>query len=284
MLQFLKQTRITETPLSVEHVESLLNVLVLDGEIERVIRSSFRRYLPSLKLSTRFLRMVPLFGVLKLSRTMPSLNPSVIPKPNGNTDLARMAMAARKARARNGRTAIQNRTTPLPRHEKRRVESQNAKTQILTANQSESDKNLRLAMTTATKTMRKIGRSERNVLSQSRKNRKAGSNLRTSLPPPRPTLVPNQINPPGVGGLGVHPPSQDLSRKPRNPLDDRHPPHHSRNTTTRARGLVMYTERYDQNVRSRGGLRHRAPPVRVSSSATTKGPSTRRIVCILESG
>jgi len=37
VLQFLKQTRITETPLSVEHVESLLNVLVLDGEIERVI-------------------------------------------------------------------------------------------------------------------------------------------------------------------------------------------------------------------------------------------------------
>ena len=229
--------------------------------------------------------MVPLFGVPKLSRTMPSLNPSVIPKPNGNTDLARMVMAARKARARNGRTAIQNRTTPLPRHEKRRVESQNTKTQILTANQSASDKNPRLATTTATKTMRKIGRrSERNVLSQCRKNRKAESNLRTSPPPPRPTLVPNPINPPGVGGLGVHPQSQDRSRKPRNPLDDRHPLHHSRNTTTRARGLVMYTGRYDRNVRSRGGPRHRAPPVRVSSSATTKGPSTRRIVCILESG
>ncbi|KAF9781359.1 RNA polymerase Rpc34 subunit-domain-containing protein [Thelephora terrestris] len=36
VLQFLKQSRITETPLSVEHVESLLNVLVLDGEIERI--------------------------------------------------------------------------------------------------------------------------------------------------------------------------------------------------------------------------------------------------------
>ncbi|KAF9647078.1 hypothetical protein BDM02DRAFT_3146353 [Thelephora ganbajun] len=36
VLQFLKQTKITETPLSVEHVESLLNVLVLDGEIERI--------------------------------------------------------------------------------------------------------------------------------------------------------------------------------------------------------------------------------------------------------
>ncbi|KAF9653354.1 hypothetical protein BDM02DRAFT_3125777 [Thelephora ganbajun] len=36
VLQFLKQTKITETPLSVEHVESLLNVPVLDGEIERI--------------------------------------------------------------------------------------------------------------------------------------------------------------------------------------------------------------------------------------------------------
>lgn len=33
---FLKQSRITETDLSVEHIEMLLNVLVLDGEIEKV--------------------------------------------------------------------------------------------------------------------------------------------------------------------------------------------------------------------------------------------------------
>lgn len=32
----LKKARLTETELSVEHVEMLLNVLVLDGKIERV--------------------------------------------------------------------------------------------------------------------------------------------------------------------------------------------------------------------------------------------------------
>ncbi|KAI0363406.1 hypothetical protein BV20DRAFT_1058085 [Pilatotrama ljubarskyi] len=36
ILTFLSKSRITETQLSVEHVEMLLNVLVLDGEIERV--------------------------------------------------------------------------------------------------------------------------------------------------------------------------------------------------------------------------------------------------------
>ncbi|KAI0718540.1 RNA polymerase III subunit Rpc34 [Cerioporus squamosus] len=36
ILAFLIQSRITETQLTVEHVESLLNVLVVDGEVERV--------------------------------------------------------------------------------------------------------------------------------------------------------------------------------------------------------------------------------------------------------
>lgn len=36
ILVFLSKSRITETQLSVEHVEMLLNVLVLDGEIEKV--------------------------------------------------------------------------------------------------------------------------------------------------------------------------------------------------------------------------------------------------------
>ena len=39
ILVFLSKSRITETQLSVEHVEMLLNVLVLDGEIEKVSRS-----------------------------------------------------------------------------------------------------------------------------------------------------------------------------------------------------------------------------------------------------
>jgi hypothetical protein len=34
--QFLKQSRITETELSVDHIEMLLNVLVLDGDVEKV--------------------------------------------------------------------------------------------------------------------------------------------------------------------------------------------------------------------------------------------------------
>ena len=33
----LRQARLTETELSVEHVEMLLNVLVLDGEVEKVM-------------------------------------------------------------------------------------------------------------------------------------------------------------------------------------------------------------------------------------------------------
>jgi DNA-directed RNA polymerase III subunit RPC6 len=33
---FLNKSRITETQLSVEHVEMLLNVLILDGEVEKV--------------------------------------------------------------------------------------------------------------------------------------------------------------------------------------------------------------------------------------------------------
>jgi DNA-directed RNA polymerase III subunit RPC6 len=34
----LRQARLTETELSVEHVEMLLDVLVLDGEVEKVRR------------------------------------------------------------------------------------------------------------------------------------------------------------------------------------------------------------------------------------------------------
>ena len=36
VLNFLRKSRITETTLDVEHVEMLLGVLVLDGEVERV--------------------------------------------------------------------------------------------------------------------------------------------------------------------------------------------------------------------------------------------------------
>ena len=36
VLNFLRKSRITETMLDVEHVEMLLGVLVLDGEVERV--------------------------------------------------------------------------------------------------------------------------------------------------------------------------------------------------------------------------------------------------------
>ena len=285
VLQFLKQTRITETPLTVEHVESLLNVLVLDGEIERVIWP-FPNYDPHmLSLFIRFLRMAPLSGVPKRSRTMPSLNLSVIPRANENTDLGRTAMAVREARARNGRIAIRNWTTPLLHHEKRRAESQNAKTETPTTNQSERGKNPGPATATVTMRRRKTGRrNERRGPGQVRKNRKAENNLRTSLQPPRLTLVPNQMNPPGVGGLGAHLPSQGRSRKPRNPLNDRQPLHRSRNSISRAWGPLMYTGRYDQNVRSRAGPRHHALPVRVSSSVTTKDPSTRRTVSILGSG
>jgi hypothetical protein len=149
--------------------------------------------------------MVPLSGILRLSRTMQSLSPSVIPKPNESTDLVRAVMIVRKASARNGRIAIRNWMMPLPHHEKRRPASQNVKTAILTVNQNESDKNPRLATKTRRKTRQRSGRSGP---SQGLKNRKAGSNLRTSLPPLCPTLVPNPMDPPGLDGLGVLPQSQ----------------------------------------------------------------------------
>jgi len=37
ILSFLSKSKITETQLNEEHVEMLLNVLVLDGEVEKVI-------------------------------------------------------------------------------------------------------------------------------------------------------------------------------------------------------------------------------------------------------
>lgn len=36
----LRKARLTETDLTVEHVEMLLNVLILDGEIEKVCHNS----------------------------------------------------------------------------------------------------------------------------------------------------------------------------------------------------------------------------------------------------
>ena len=203
MLQFLKQSGITETPLSVEHVESLLNVLVLDGEIERVNRSSLHSGLPLLSLFTRFLRMVPHSGIQRPSRTTQNLSPSVIPKPSENTDLVMIVTVVRRERAQSGRIATRIQMTLLPRHGRGGAASRNAKTAILIANQSENDENPKLA-----KTRRKTGR--RNGRSgPGRRNRKAESNLKTSPLPLRPTLVPNPMNPPGVNGLEVLPPSQN---------------------------------------------------------------------------
>ena len=248
VLQFLKQVGITETPLSVEHVESLLNVLVLDGEIERVIQSFLRRGLSFLSLLASFLRMAPLSGIPRLSRTIQSLNLSAIPKANGNTDLAKTAMVAGKARAQNVRIAIRNWMMPLLRHEKRRAASQNAKAAILTADQGGNGRNPSLVATTVTKTRRKAGRrNERSGPSQDQKSRKAESNLRTSLPPLRPAPILSPIDPPGTNGLEVLP-SQGPSRKPRKPLNGHHPLHRSRNTVTRAWGRLMYTGRSDRNV------------------------------------
>ena len=201
MLQFLKKSGITETPLSVEHVESLLNVLVLDGEIERVIQSSLHRGLPLVNLLTRFLRMVPLSGIPRPSRTMQSPSPSATPKPNENTDPAMMVIVVRKARAQSGRTATRILMMLLPRHKKRRAASRNVKTAILIANQSENDENPKFAKTRR-KTRRRNGRSGPG---QGRRNRKADSNLKTSPLPLRPTLVPNPTDPPGVNDPEILP-------------------------------------------------------------------------------
>ncbi len=53
---FLSKSRITETELLVDNVETLLNVLVLDGDIERV---SLSPYAPSLILPNRTLIRFP---------------------------------------------------------------------------------------------------------------------------------------------------------------------------------------------------------------------------------
>ena len=242
VLQFLKQSRITETTLSVEHVESLLNVLVLDGEIERVAHSHIRRESTSLNLFTSFLRSVPLSGIPGLSRTTPSLNPSVIQKINENTDPVRVPRDVRKERAQNGRKATRIQMNLLPRHEKRRLVGQNAKTAIPMTNQSENEGNPKLATTTVVKTRgntrQRKGRSEPG---QGRRDRKAEGILKTSPLPLPLTPDPNPMDPTGANSL-------DPSQKPRNLSNDQPPPLCSRNTITRASVPVMFTERSDQNV------------------------------------
>jgi hypothetical protein len=209
-----------------------------------------------------------------------SPNPNVILKASENTDLARTATVVRRANTQNGTTAIRNWTMPLPRHGKRRPASQNTKIVILTTDENENDRKPKLAMMT----IKKARRNGRSGPSQGQENRKAENNPRTSLPPLRLTLAQNPMNPPSAGGPGVLPPSRSRNQKPRNPPNDHPPLHRSRNTITRAWGPLTYTGRSDQNVRSRGGLRRHARPVRASSSATTEDPSTRRIVYILGSG
>ena len=169
--------------------------------------------------------------------------------------------------------------TPLPRRGKRKAASQNVKTAIPTTGQSENEKNPKLGATIVRRTRRKTGRrNERSGPSQSRKNQKAESNPRTNRPPLRPTPAQNQIDPPGASGPKALP-SQD-----RDPPNDHHPPRRSRNTITRVSVPLTYTGRSDKNVRSWGGPRRLARPVRVLSSVTIGDPSTRRIVCILRNG
>ena len=64
---FLKKSRITETELSVEHVEMLLNVLVLDGEIEKV--STQHPCLTSFHLSSYVVKL-PAFGMSMWNSSM----------------------------------------------------------------------------------------------------------------------------------------------------------------------------------------------------------------------
>jgi len=57
----LRKARLTETNLSVEHIEMLLNVLVLDGKIEKVFSA---QYLPVRFLTRhRYHRLVPRCGI-----------------------------------------------------------------------------------------------------------------------------------------------------------------------------------------------------------------------------
>jgi len=146
--------------------------------------------------------MVPHSGIQRPSRTTQSPNPSVILKPNENTDLAMMVMVVRE-RAQSGRIATWILTILLPHHGRGGAASRNAKTAIPIANQSENEENPKVA-----KTKRNTGR--RNGRSgPGRRNRKAENNLKTSPLPLRPTPVPNPIDLPGVNGPEVLPPSQN---------------------------------------------------------------------------
>ena len=144
---------------------------------------------------------MPLSGTRRLSQTTRSPNPNVTPRVNENTGLARTAMVVGKARARNGRIATQNRTSPLPPRGGRRAANRNARKAILKANQSESVKNQKLVMTTARgRRRRRIGRRNGSVggHSQSPRNRKPKNNPRTIPRPLLPILIPNRIDPPGA--------------------------------------------------------------------------------------
>lgn len=152
--------------------------------------------------------MVPLSGIPRPSQTTQSPNPSVIPNPNENTGLVKMMMVVRKARVQSGKIATRILMMPPPRHGKGGAASRNAKTAVLTANQSENDENPKLVTTTMmTMTRKTERRSGRSGPGQGRRNRKAENNLKTSPLPPRPN--PNPMDPLGVNDPKVLPPSQN---------------------------------------------------------------------------
>ena len=188
MLQFLKQSRITETPLSVEHVESLLNVLVLDGEIERVIQPPSRHCLYTLlSLFPRSPRTDRPSGIQRQSQTIQSQNRSDIPRVNGKNDSAGKAIIA-KARTRNGKVAIPKGAMSLPRHGKRTTRRSARTTTLTAANQDENQK-----LPTTTKIRRGSGR--RADPGQHRKNRKTVNNLRMDPSPLLLTLIQDLVDP-----------------------------------------------------------------------------------------
>jgi len=77
ILSFLSKSKITETKFNEEHVEMLLNVLVLDGDIERVRlppRGSFS--IPLMSRGNSFQPLVPQHGQkMTLAATHPMIPP-----------------------------------------------------------------------------------------------------------------------------------------------------------------------------------------------------------------
>ena len=185
-------------------------------------------------LFPRFQHTVRLSGTPRSSRMTQSLNPNVMSKANGNTDLARTVVVGRKARARNDRIAIRNWVIIPPRRGKRAAD-RNARIATLMASPNENGENPKPVATKVRTKRRKIrqrdGRS--GSLGRGRKNRKVEINQRTNPLPLPPTPVQNLTSSSGGDVQKRLRQNRNPKRTPRDLPSGHPPPRPSRNTMMR---------------------------------------------------